>query len=55
MKSNINRHKFLKPNGWAQDLGQQSGLEEFAESKEEERDNFEGKIVKTNSLEAKRF
>lgn len=55
MNSNINTHKFLKPNRWAQDLGQQSGLEAFAESNEGERSNSEGKIAKTNSLEAKRL
>ena len=55
MKSNINIHKFLEPNRWSQDLGQQNGLEAFAESKEGEKAISEGRIAKTSSLEAKRF
>lgn len=55
MKSNINTHRFLKPNSWAQKLGQQSGFEVFAESREEGKDNSESRVAKTNSLATKRF
>lgn len=55
MKSNINTYRFLKPNSWAQKLGQQSGLEAFAESREGGKDHSESRAAKISSLETKRF
>lgn len=46
MKSNINTYRFLKPNSWAQKLGQQSGLEAFAESREGGKDHSESRLAK---------
>lgn len=53
MKSDKYTHRFLKPNSWVQKLGPQSGLEAFAESREE-RDHSESKVAQTSSLETKR-
>ena len=55
MKSNINTQRFLKPNSWAQKLGQQSGPEAFAESREGGKDHSKSGVAKISSLETKRF